>query len=212
MGKPLIEKELLDEIPKFENFLSRIGFKRIEGAVYGLLVLSEAPLTSTEIETILGLSQSAVSQSIKNLAHFGAVDTFAHPEEKRVKLYSPKEDSLSIVASVFRKREQEAIEEFRNMAEKILRKTENYHGARAKRLQSIILTCQVGEAVMSFVIGMAQKGLHVEYPQIVKKIPKALDLILATGEPTLQFAENIRSSLTGKLKDGFSKIAGEING
>ena len=58
-----IESDFLEEIRHFENFLSRVGFKRIDGAVYGLLVLAKRPLSSEEIEKALDLSQSAVSLS-----------------------------------------------------------------------------------------------------------------------------------------------------
>jgi len=63
--------DLLTEISCFESFLNNIGFKRIDGAIYGLLVLSETPLTSDEIEKTLSLSQSAISLSLKTLTHFG---------------------------------------------------------------------------------------------------------------------------------------------
>ena len=59
-----IEPEIQKELPHFEMFFNRIGFKRIDGSVFGLLVLSKKALTSEEIEEALGLSQSAVSLSL----------------------------------------------------------------------------------------------------------------------------------------------------
>ena len=107
-----ISEECLQEIPAFETFLYKVGFKRNEGAIFGLLVLSDRPLASEQIEEVLGLSQSAVSLALKKLSHYGAVETFENRvSEKRVKLHTVKEDSLSIVASLFRKREQETIED-----------------------------------------------------------------------------------------------------
>ena len=59
--------ELLHELKYFEDFLKKIGFKRIEGSVYGYLALSENSLSSEDIQEGLGLSQSAVSNSLKTL-------------------------------------------------------------------------------------------------------------------------------------------------
>lgn len=68
------DPSLLSELTVFENFLSRIGFKRIDGSVFGLLVLSETPMTQDEIGEILGISQSAVSQSLKTLDLYGPLN------------------------------------------------------------------------------------------------------------------------------------------
>ena len=111
-----IEPELLEEIPAFEEFLKRMGLKRIEGAVYGLLTLSNRPLSSEEIEQTLNLSQSAVSMALKTLTYYGAIESMRDTREKKGQIHQAKTDSVSIVSTVFKKREQEAIEEFKNMA------------------------------------------------------------------------------------------------
>ena len=101
---PIIEKELLAQITSFEQFFNKIGFKRIEGSIYGLLVLSETPLSSEDIESTLGISQSAISNALKHLAFFGAIESI-ECRIRRCKLHSPKDDCLDVVASVFRKRQ-----------------------------------------------------------------------------------------------------------
>ncbi|MDO9181577.1 MAG: helix-turn-helix domain-containing protein, partial [Bacteriovorax sp.] len=148
----LIEPEILKELPHFEMFFNHIGFKRIDGSVFGLLVLAQKPLTSEEIEEALKLSQSAVSLSLKTLAHFGAIETKDLRENSKARVHSAKEDSLNIVASVFRKREEEYIVEFKHMAQRVLDKSNGASNeARKKRMQSIISTCEIAESVMNFV-------------------------------------------------------------
>ncbi len=174
-----ISKEDLSELVYFETFLNRMGFKRIDGSIYGLLLLASRPLTSEEIESTLGLSQSAVSLSLKNLGHYGAVETWDSPENKRIKIHSAKEDALSIVASIFRKREGQYVEEFKLMARRILKRAQQQGNQRTqKRLQSIINTCEAAEAVMNFVISLGRLEIKEQYENILKKLPDNLETLI----------------------------------
>ncbi|CBW26307.1 hypothetical protein BMS_1445 [Halobacteriovorax marinus SJ] len=212
----IVEEALLKELPVFENFLNQIGFKRIEGSVYGLLVLSPRPLMSSEIETTLSLSQPAVSNALKVLTHYGAVisrDVKKEEFERRVKVHSVKEDSLQIVSSVFRKREQETIQEFKHMAlrlEKISNEISSDNDPRAKRLKSIISTCEIAESVMSFVVELTKSKLPEEYPQIVKQLPKTLSLLSSGVVPMANLTDQVKKSLTNKLKGGLERLSGEV--
>jgi DNA-binding transcriptional regulator GbsR (MarR family) len=204
----VIEPELLKELSHFEMFFSRIGFKRIDGSVYGLLVMARKPLTSEEIETTLNLSQSAVSLSLKTLTQYGAVESRDDRDNRdtKAKLHFAKEDSLSIVASVFRKREEEMVADFKRMAQRVLEKSgdlENDH--RKKRLQSIITTCEIAESVMNFVITIAQTKIgdthEVQYEALMKRIPKAIDLLATTAGPLTDMTVNLREKFRVKFKN-----------
>ncbi len=216
--KLTIESELLMELPVFESFLSRVGFKRIDGSVYGLLVLSDKALSSEEIEQYLGLSQSAISNSLKNLSHYNAVGFREHRDNKRIKLHYAKEDSLSIISSIFRKREQLHIEEFKAMAQRLLNKSQsinsNVKSKRNIRLKSIVLSCEIAESVINFVISVTQLGVVENHPYILKKFPRVLDLMLKGAGPLSDLAGNLssniteqmKSSLTDKLKEQIQKL------
>ncbi len=211
----IIELSLKEEIPHFEDFLNGIGFKRTDGSVFGLLVLAKRPLTSEEIAKELGLSQPAVSSSLKTLNLYGAIDT-RDTKEGRAKTHSIREDSLSIVSSVFRKREQENIERFRLVAERCLERVGDEEPTRARKLRSIMATCQIAEAVMNFVIGLSGRNSDVAYPHVVKALPRALDFISGlpvpsaeTQEALAQLKTHLSTSLTGKLRTGLSRLAGE---
>jgi DNA-binding transcriptional regulator GbsR (MarR family) len=210
MNREFIEPELLNEIPAFEEFLKRMGLKRIEGAVYGLLTLSSRPLSSEEIEQTLNLSQSAVSMALKTLTYYGAVETMRE-REKKGQVHQAKEDSISIVATVFKKREQEAIEEFKNMAQRSQNLIKNKDDQRYRRLSSIVTTCEMAEVVMNFVIKVASKNITDQHRDIVAKLPKMLDAILFSEklEAGGQMALDITTQLASKfLKDRF-KLKGE---
>lgn len=207
-----ITPDLLDEIPYFENFLDRIGFKRLDGAVFGLLVLSSRALCSEDIEKVLGLSQSAVSQSLKSLAHFGALEQSVRTEEvegrsSRVKYHTAKDNALTIVASVFRKREHESILEFKAMAKRSMEKCggphkNSTHDKRWLRLSSIMATCQLAEDVIQFVYNLAKIDNQETFRQVVSRVPKAFNLMLTTALPLGQASSAWASKLTGGLKDG----------
>lgn len=195
---PPLPPKLLQEIPIFERFFNQFGLKRTDGAVYGLLVLSNSTLSSEDIKEALGLSQSAVSQSLKALDQFGAIETHdardireARRKDRRCKFHSAREDSLKVVATVFRKREQQAIEEFKYMAKRVLaydlttKKTET---PRIRRMTSSLSTCEVAEAVIDFLIELSQSRLPQEYPAIAKRLSKILQL-LAHGMGSMREGE-----------------------
>ena len=195
-------------------FFNRIGFKRIDGSVFGLLVLAQKPLTSEEIEETLKLSQSAVSLSLKTLAHFGAIETKDIRENSKARVHSAREDSLNIVASVFRKREEEYILDFKLMAQRVLEKSSTpYNTDRKKRMQSIISTCEIAESVMNFVITIAQNKTRenheqyaAQYEAIVKRLPKALDLIATASGPLAEMTISLKENLTERFKNNFKGL------
>lgn len=208
----IIEANLLKELPHFEMFFNRIGFKRIDGSVFGLLVLGSKPLTSEEIEEALNLSQSAVSLSLKTLTHFGAIET-RDTREGKAKVHQAREDALQIVASVFRKREEEYIQDFKNMAQRVLEHSQGESSlARRRRMQSIINTCEIAESVMNFVITLAHNKSReghehyaAQYDAMVKRLPKALDLIATTTGPLADITHSLKENLTSAIKNNFLK-------
>ena len=148
-----IDTQLLAELPTFELFFKTFGFKRVHGRVWGLLVLTREPLASKEISRELGLSQAATSTTLNELAEWGAVrSTF--DSSRRCHVHSPVGNALSIVATVFRRREQVVFQQFKLTAERSLAFVRKRYGERDPRvltLRSIIATCSIGEALMQLV-------------------------------------------------------------
>ena len=211
-SKYIIEPELKEELHGFETFLQRVGFKRTEGAVYGLLVLATRPLTSDEIETTLHLSQGAVSSALKKLLHFGAVEV-RNVQGSRTKLHTAKEDSLSIVATIFRKREQETIEEFKTTAKNILQKMKpSKNDSRMRRLKKLVDACEMAEAVINAVINLTGKAGIFNHQEIRKKLPKILELIEGGYAPLGQVANNLTGVFTTKLKEKLGWVQREEGG
>lgn len=202
-----LEPHLKEKISSFENFLYQIGFKRIEGAVFGLLTLAEQPLTAEEIEKNLSLSQSSVSNALKKLSFFGAIET-RESREKRAQLHTVKEDSLSIAATVFKRREQEAIEEFKKEVEFMIKDLGHEQSVRVNRLRSIVATSEIAEAVMNFVIKLSKSHTSPYYDEIVHFLPKALDFVANTPEKIKGDISLIRESVTKGLVDKIIQLRG----
>ena len=148
-----VDPQLLAELPTFELFFKTFGFKRVHGRVWGLLVLAREPLASKEIGKELGLSQAATSTTLNELAEWGAIrSTF--DSSRRCHVHSPVGNALSIVATVFRRREQVVFQQFKLTAERSLAFVRKRYGERDPRvltLRSIIATCSIGEALMQLV-------------------------------------------------------------
>ncbi len=166
------------DIAHFEDFLKAVGFKRSDGSIFGLLVLSAEPLTSEEIGKALGLSQGAVSQGLKTLAHWGAIES-RYSSARRAQLHGAVSDSLSIVATIFSKREKGAIEAFRLANEsarnRFLTEGDHDESERIKRLDSYVTTCEFAQVIMEFAILLSRGGLQLsQYSKVIRGLPKVL--------------------------------------
>jgi hypothetical protein len=158
---PPVDSELLAELPTFELFFKTFGFKRVHGRIWGLLVLASEPLASKDICQVLSLSQAATSSALHELAEWGAVrSTF--DSARRCHVHSPVGNALSIVATVFRRREQVVFQQFKLTAERALAFVRKRYGERDPRvltLRSITATCGIAEAMMQLVFSAVANAM-----------------------------------------------------
>lgn len=200
LSSEVIEDELLEMINHFGNFFSRVGFKRIDGAIFGLLTFSKRPLSSEEIESLLNLSQSAVSQSLKTLSIYSMVETIDHKDLKRLKLHYVKDDAIAIVSSVIRKRELEYLREFEKMNLKSLEIIKD--DKRKTRINSILLTTRFAKTLSEFIVELTDK---YENPySIIDKIPLVFSMIKSNKDLITQTKDKIQGQIITKLGDFLS--------
>jgi DNA-binding transcriptional regulator GbsR (MarR family) len=205
-------EDLLHELKYFEDFLKKIGFKRIEGSVYGFLALSETSLSSEDIQAGLGLSQSAVSNSLKTLTFYKAIES-SEDRERGCRVYEASEDCLSIVSNVFKKRESDFIREYKLMAERILKvsreKGANENSVRVKRFKSIVSTCELGEVIIKFVYSLDEMGLSQHLPKVTDKLPNVLELVTSNAEKGLDVANKLKGIVGNRMKNYMGKLSGD---
>ena len=173
-----LDEPLAAQLPNFEQFFKTFGFKRIHGRIWGLLVLAGQPLSMREISDYLSLSQGASSTALTELTEWGTI-TSEFDSARRCHLHAPVSNTLSIVATVLRRREQVVFQHFKHSATRTLGYVTERYGERDPRvftLRSIISTCEIAESVMQLVVGAVASALDDSESILSKAIHTALKI------------------------------------
>ena len=156
-----LDAELAAALPSFEQFFKTFGFKAIHGRVWGLLVLSERPLAARDVAERLRISHAAASTTINELEEWGAVRA-EFDAARRCELHRPVGNALSIVATVLRRREQVAFQQFRQVSERIIVYVRARYGERDPRLytlRSIAAACELAETMLQLIFSAVASAL-----------------------------------------------------
>ncbi|MBK7876376.1 MAG: hypothetical protein IPJ77_11580 [Planctomycetes bacterium] len=156
-----LDAKLAEQLPTFELFFKTFGFKRVHGRIWGLLVLAGQPLSSREVSASLSLSQGATSTALNELSEWGAIrsDFDSH---RRCHLHAPVGNTLSIVATVFRRREQVVFGKLRVASQTTLTYVKGRYGDKDPRvmtLRSILTSLDIADAVMQLVFSSVERAL-----------------------------------------------------
>jgi DNA-binding transcriptional regulator GbsR (MarR family) len=171
-----IDPELAAQLPAFELFFKTVGFKRVHGRIWGLLVLAGRPMSMREISGSLALSQGATSTALHELAQWGAI-TSEFDSSRRCHLHAPVSNTLSIAATVIRRREQVVFQQFKQASTRMLAYVSERYGDRDPRvftLRSIISTCEIADTVMQLVVGAVANALDDSESLLSKAVTAAL--------------------------------------
>ncbi|MFT7668797.1 MAG: DNA-binding transcriptional regulator GbsR (MarR family) [Planctomycetota bacterium] len=171
-----LDPRLAEQLPTFELFFKTFGFKRIHGRVWGLLVLAGTPLTSKEISNALDISQGATSSCLNELGEWGAIRS-SFDSACRSQSHSPVGNTLSIVATVFRRREQVVLGKLRVSVRGTLEYVQGRYGdldPRVLTLRSILSSCEIADAVMQLVFSSVERALGDHSSLLSKALGAAL--------------------------------------
>lgn len=187
-----IDERLQEQLPTFELFFKTFGFKPIHGRVWGLLVLAGEPLSSKEISQSLEISQGSTSTCLNELAEWGAIRSSFDPS-RRCNVHSPIGNTLSIVATVFRRREQVVLGKLRTSVQGTLGYVVERYGEKDPRvltLRSILSSCDIAEAVMQLVFTSVERALGDSQSLLSKALSAAFKVgigvparVLSRGGP-----------------------------
>jgi len=208
---PGLDAALAAELPTFELFFKTFGFKRVHGRVWGLLVLAGQPLSMREVSNSLELSSGATSQTLHELSEWGAIETHFDPQ-RRAHVHSPVGNTLSIVATVFRRREQVVLQRLKLTAQSTLNYVRTRYGDKDPRvltLRSILSSCEIADAVMQLVFSSVERALGDSNSLLHKAVNTALKVgmkvptrvISGKEDPRKAQAEIARSILAGMQDD-----------
>ena len=156
-----LDEALAAELPAFEQFFKTFGFKRVHGRVWGLLVLAGQPLSSRDIGDALSLSQGATSTCLSELTEWGAIQS-EFDAARRCHLHAPVGNTLSIVATVFRRREQVVIGRFKHSVRSMQGYVSDRYGEKDPRvltLRSILSSLEIADAVLQLVFSSVERAL-----------------------------------------------------
>jgi len=176
-----LDDTLRGELPTFEVFFKTFGFKRILGRVWGLLVLSGQPMSSKEIAQELSISAGATSTAVNELAEWGAIVS-EFDSARRCHLHRPVGSTLSIVATVLRRREQVAFSQFKQGAERALAHVKERYGDKDPRvltLRSILSSCEIADALMQLIFNAVSSALGDSQSLLSRTVSRALRVGLA---------------------------------
>ncbi len=102
--------------PKLESFVmhcgemgSRWGFNRTVGQMYGLMIISEEPLTAVEIAETLNISRGNVSMGIKELQSWRLI-SISHKPKDRKEYYAPAGSIWDMAIRVFEERRKREVD------------------------------------------------------------------------------------------------------
>lgn len=206
-----LDAALAAELPTFELFFKTFGFKRVHGRVWGLLVLAGQPLSMREVSNSLELSTGATSQTLHELSEWGAIETHFDPH-RRAHVHSPVGNTLSIVATVFRRREQVVLQRLKLTAQSTLTYVRTRYGDKDPRvltLRSILSSCEIADAVMQLVFSSVERALGDSNSLLHKAVNTALKVgmkvptrvIAGKDDPRKAQAEIARSILAGMQEE-----------
>ncbi|MBI5363884.1 MAG: hypothetical protein HZA53_11945 [Planctomycetes bacterium] len=177
-----LDEQLSEQLPTFELFFKTFGFKRLHGRIWGLLVLAGQPLSSREISQELALSQGATSTALNELTEWGAIrsDFDSH---RRCHLHAPVGNTLSIVATVFRRREQVVFGKLRVASQTTLEYVKGRYGEKDPRvlsLRSILTSLDIADAVMQLVFSSVERALGDSESILSRAVNAALKVGMRT--------------------------------
>lgn len=149
-----MDEVLRDHLNTFETFFNAIGFKSRLGRLWGLLALGGRSMSAAEIARELDMSTGSVSECLNELKEWGAVNS-EFSSEHRCQMHTAVSDTMSIVTTVLRRREQLAVQNFKDNARSALKYVTEQYGAsdpRVRTLQSIVTTSEIAESTIQFFV------------------------------------------------------------
>ncbi|MCG8317761.1 MAG: MarR family transcriptional regulator [Pseudomonadales bacterium] len=102
---PMLERFVLH----FGEMGSRWGFNRTVGQMYGLIVLSDAPLSANELADALNISRGNVSMGLKELQSWRLVQVHHIPGDRK-EYFSPAGSILELARRVLEERVRREVE------------------------------------------------------------------------------------------------------
>ncbi|AEC52423.1 hypothetical protein PNA2_1508 [Pyrococcus sp. NA2] len=133
-----------------ERIMERWGYDRTVGRIYGILLLSNKPLTISELASITGLSRSSVSIALSKLSRDYLV---TYTKEKKTKYFS----AVPAFLEKFLQQPKDILErEIKPLKEVITRLAEKSQENERTRFEAILADLLTLECVLKKIIELEE--------------------------------------------------------
>ena len=89
-----------------------------------------------------------------------------------------------------------------------LQKGFNQSSLPVKRLQSIITTCEIGEAIIGFILTLSELDVADKVQKITKKLPQIFKMLTGSPSNRQEMFEQINGILGQTIKKGLNRVKG----
>lgn len=118
------------------EFIRYWGFRRIHGAIWTQLYLSEDPLSCTDLTQRLDLSKALISPALEELLEYDLIYEVPGPNLK-VKTYTAKEDVVSVIKNILKTRETQLIKQVNEDYDRVKKVAAKSGGLSPQRLDNL---------------------------------------------------------------------------
>lgn len=129
-------KALPDLSHSIGDFIRYWGFRRVHGAIWTQLYLSETPLSCTDLSHNLSLSKALISPALEELCKYRLIHEVPAPNDK-TKLYEASKDINGVIRHILKTREARILEQITENFLKVKKIELDTPSVNSDRLQSL---------------------------------------------------------------------------
>lgn len=148
---PMHKKESRKFIETVERIMVRWGYTHSDGKIYGHLLLSESPLTISELAELTGLSRSSVSTSLNRLSRDYLVTV---RKNGKTKLFTAIPSFLEKFLRQPKETLEKEVRPLKKLTERLIEDTKS--GEHKLKLQEILSDLKALECILSKIIEMEE--------------------------------------------------------
>lgn len=145
------KKESRKFIETVERIMVRWGYTHSDGKIYGHLLLSESPLTISELAELTGLSRSSVSTSLNRLSRDYLVTV---RKNGKTKLFTAIPSFLEKFLRQPKETLEKEVRPLKKLTERLIEDTKS--GEHKLKLQEILSDLKALECILSKIIEMEE--------------------------------------------------------
>lgn len=138
------------------QFIRYWGFRRIHGAIWTQLYLSNTPLSCTDLAARLALSKSLVSPALEELCKFKLIEEAPAPNEK-TKVYRAVENISEVIQHVLKTRESKMLQQISKDFSSLNDQSEKSDSINQKRVDELGSMIQAANMMLEILV--AQKDV-----------------------------------------------------